>query len=148
MSKRQEILDAIVDKLKAVGVFGDRVYRSMKGEADLSEFPAASVLAGDAVFSPLTNRDYVAGSQDGIDGWNIHVVVYGKAPTGDKELAEEMERLIEITIQTLLEDVNLGLSFVQVIYLSQLSRVVFWENNIGMVEFIFQVKYDFEKTNP
>lgn len=145
MSRRQEILSAFVTELENTGEFTGGVYRKFVTESDVSEFPVAMVLSGDATYTPYTSGRYEA------DAWDIHVLILAKVETDIDNagtLNEELERLVDVVVKAILDDPTLGYCFVTGLHLSDISRVYLWDENVGTIEIIFRVKYDFEKTNP
>lgn len=159
MSKRTQIIDALVGKLQTITTAngyntdaGNSVYKSFVTYTDIREFPALTLLIGDANYAPLTNQKYTSGAAaESADGWAISVVGYTKVASNVGHagvMTDAIEELVEDIIKAVLNVYNLGLSFVHNVYLTAVLPYEDWEAGVGVAQIVFQVKYDFEKASP
>jgi len=159
MSKRKQIIDALVTKLQTITTAnsyntnaGNSVFKSFVAYTDIREFPALTLLIGDASYLPLTNKKYASGATaESADGWAISVVGYTKVASNIGHagvMTDAVEDLIEDIIKAVLSVYNLGLSFVHNVYLTAVLPYEDWDAGVGIAQIVFQVKYDFEKTSP
>jgi len=159
MSKRKQIIDALVAKLQTITTAngyntdaGAAVYKSFVAYTDLREFPALTLLIGDSSYSPLTATRYTSGTtSESADGWAISVIGYVKVANNVGHagvMTDAVEDLIEDVVKAVLSVYNLGLSFVHNVYLAAVLPYEDWDAGVGVAQLIFQVKYDFEKTSP
>lgn len=160
-SKRRQILEALkeaLDNIKTVNGYNYNVGLNSLKYHDLTQvpadqFPAITYIPGPARYFPLTNNDYTSGnSQASYDGWQVGVIGYIKTETDVNKGADvinALENLVEDIIKAVQADEQLGLSFVENCYLtSVIPSLDFLDQNIAIVQVIFDIKYDFRKGEP
>lgn len=157
-SKRKEILTTLQTQLSTISVSNgynndvNNVSLTFKSFEDINEYPEIVILPAASRYAPLTNSEYTSGSAEfSTDGWAVHVFGYVQVQTNvDDEnfLTKKIEDMIEDIITLMLSDHTIGLSYVRNVYLSDVLPYADWEENRGVAELIFEVKYDFPKTTP
>lgn len=111
--------------------------------------PFVCLLPGPADYTALTNLEYTSGdSQLKLDGWLISVIAYIEKST-DEQLKSDMENMNADLIKAMETDPKLGLSsFVRNTTLKRILTYPDWIKNVGMIQQLYAVKYDFTRTSP
>jgi len=160
-SKRRQILAALkaaLDDISTANGYNYDVGLNSLKYHDLTQvppdrFPAITYVPGPSRYHPLTHEDYTSGpSPASIEGWRIGVLGYVKVDTDVTQGADvinALEDLVEDIVKAVLADPQLGLSFVENCYLSEVvPSLDFLDQNVAIVQVIFDVKYDFRKDEP
>lgn len=153
--KRTEILQGIETKLATITIangYNNTVKKTSYGFIPLSkntQYPTVSLIPLSSNYAPLTNTEYTSGSDSNtLDGWNVAIIGYVREKHSEEALTQAMEKLIQDIVKAMLDDHTLGLSYVNTVYLVSIDSVVDVDANIGSVEVIIAVKYDFTKSAP
>lgn len=159
-SKRKDILDAIKTKLETISIINGYNHDISKISKDFfhysqvpaDEFPALCLVVGDSNYHPLTQEEYTSGnSTNDINGWFISIMGYVTPDESDEELlSDKKENLIEDIVKCILSDHTLGLSgYVRNAYLAAIyDHSANISDNLGAVQVVFNIKYDFNKSSP
>jgi hypothetical protein len=161
-SKRQTILQAIETTLQGITVAGG--YNNDIGASQVSlkfrsyddpattEFPQLIIVSGDSLYTAIAPDRYTSGrSQQTLDGWQIEVLgyVHVETDTADEGLiTQALEDLVQDVLKAIFANEDLGLSYVCHTGLRAILPYMDFENNIGVVHIILEVKYDFKRTTP
>jgi hypothetical protein len=156
-SKREQILNAIKtahDSITTLNGYNNTLARNtsaylMPSDLSHADTPAVCLLPGISQITPLTNCEYTSGgSSNNLDGWAISAIGYVKKTTPE-QLKTDTENLIADMIKAVQVDPKLGLSdFVRNTTLTSIISYPDYQDNLGSVQLIWVVKYDFEKENP
>ncbi len=124
-------------------------------DVQASQFPAAFILTdGPNLWAPLTALEYSTGNapQDITLGYVLRIIGYVKVDDpGDQQktgaLTNEMNKLISDIVIAMNSDRALGGNVDAVTLLGTDTSLEFWQQNIGIVEVWFSLKYDINPSN-
>jgi hypothetical protein len=161
LSKRLNILQAWEDQLETTvkkldGYNNDlsdaQVTLTWKDMDNIQDFPFVVLASGDAQYYPLTQTEYTSGnSRQGPDGWTVAAYCYQSSSddiNNEGLLTQAMEKLAEDVVKATLSDVTLGLSYVHHIYLRAVLSYLDDSRPVGVMQLVFEIKYDFDKSAP
>lgn len=162
MSARLNILQAWETKLQGITVAGG--YNNTLANRNVSlmwqdfdninpeDCPIVVLASGDSPYTPLTDSQYASGSsRSGPDGWTVGVFCYAANSAEDVDrsglLTAQLEKLAEDIIKMTFTDTTLG-GKCQNIYLRAILPYLDDSRPIGVMQLVFEVKYDFLVTAP
>ncbi len=125
------------------------------GDVQASQFPAAFILTdGPNLWAPLTALEYSTGNapQDITLGYVLRVIGYVLvSDPGEIQktglLTDEMNKFISDIILATHTDRSLGGNVDAITLLGSDTSLEFWQQNIGIVEVWFSLKYDINPSN-
>ena len=125
------------------------------GDVGADQMPAVFILTdGPNLWAPLTALEYSSGNapQDITLGYVLRCIGYvSVAEPGDQQLTgaltDEMNKLISDIIIATHSDRSLGSNVDAITLLGTDTSLEFWQQNIGVVEVWFSLKYDINPSN-
>ncbi len=157
MSKRTQILTKLDEQLTQISTangYNNTLKYHTRGFIDYNQlggaqFPATCLAVGSSSYTPLTNTGYTSGTAlQSLDGWLVSTIGYVKAATQER-IGDAIEDMVEDILKAVFTDIHLGLNtFVRSVTLQQINSYLDLEENVGVIEIIWAIKYDFERDDP